>query len=117
MALTLPCQRPESGLGGVPEWLNGAVSKTVVGLTVHRGFESLPLRLGLPADRARGSDEGRADELDVRAQLVRPARRLHHDGRAGCADHLPQRVGPDPARPEVRVAVGARAWRIAGVVR
>jgi hypothetical protein len=31
-------------LGGVPERLNGAVSKTVVGLTVHRGFESLPLR-------------------------------------------------------------------------
>ena len=29
----------------MPEWLNGAVSKTVVGLTVHRGFESLPLRL------------------------------------------------------------------------
>jgi hypothetical protein len=28
----------------VPERLNGAVSKTVVGLTVHRGFESLPLR-------------------------------------------------------------------------
>lgn len=31
-------------LGGVPEWLNGAVSKTVVGLEVYRGFESLPLR-------------------------------------------------------------------------
>jgi hypothetical protein len=31
-------------LGGVPERLNGAVSKTVVGLSVHRGFESLPLR-------------------------------------------------------------------------
>jgi hypothetical protein len=31
-------------LGGVPEWLNGAVSKTVVRLTAHRGFESLPLR-------------------------------------------------------------------------
>jgi hypothetical protein len=31
-------------LGGVPERLTGAVSKTVVGLTVHRGFESLPLR-------------------------------------------------------------------------
>jgi hypothetical protein len=30
--------------GGVPERLNGAVSKTVVGLSVHRGFESLPLR-------------------------------------------------------------------------
>jgi hypothetical protein len=30
--------------GGVPERLNGAVSKTVVGLTVDRGFESLPLR-------------------------------------------------------------------------
>ena len=25
--------------------MNGAVSKTVVGLSVHRGFESLPLRL------------------------------------------------------------------------
>jgi hypothetical protein len=31
-------------LGGVPERLNGAVSKTVVGRKVHRGFESLPLR-------------------------------------------------------------------------
>jgi hypothetical protein len=30
--------------GGVPEWLNGAVSKTVVGGFVHRGFESHPLR-------------------------------------------------------------------------
>ena len=30
--------------GGVPEWLNGAVSKTVVGRLVHRGFESHPLR-------------------------------------------------------------------------
>jgi hypothetical protein len=28
----------------VPEWLNGAVSKTVKGLSVLRGFESLPLR-------------------------------------------------------------------------
>ena len=31
-------------LGGVPEWLNGAVSKTVDGGNVVRGFESLPLR-------------------------------------------------------------------------
>jgi hypothetical protein len=31
-------------IGEVPEWLNGAVSKTVVALTGHRGFESLPLR-------------------------------------------------------------------------
>ncbi len=30
--------------GGVPEWLNGTVSKTVFGLTVERGFESHPLR-------------------------------------------------------------------------
>ena len=43
-------QRPGTGRlrydrpGGVPEWLNGAVSKTVVRLTAHRGFESLPLR-------------------------------------------------------------------------
>jgi hypothetical protein len=28
----------------VPEWLNGAVSKTVKGGFVLRGFESLPLR-------------------------------------------------------------------------
>jgi hypothetical protein len=31
--------------GGVPERLNGAVSKTVRGLRVPRGFESHPLRL------------------------------------------------------------------------
>jgi hypothetical protein len=31
--------------GGVPEWLNGAVSKTVDGGNVVREFESLPLRL------------------------------------------------------------------------
>ena len=30
--------------GGVPEWLNGAVSKTVDGGNVVREFESLPLR-------------------------------------------------------------------------
>ena len=30
--------------GGVPERLNGAVSKTVVRLTAYRGFESHPLR-------------------------------------------------------------------------
>ena len=28
----------------MPEWLNGAVSKTVVGRLVDRGFESHPLR-------------------------------------------------------------------------
>src|SRR3954469_8723804 len=60
--LALPIARPgvNSGPhGGVPEWLNGAVSKTVVGGFVHRGFESLPLRwlrapwpLGQPAGRA-----------------------------------------------------------------
>ena len=39
-------QRPPAGaLGGVPEWLNGAVSKTVVRSTPYRGFESLPLRV------------------------------------------------------------------------
>jgi hypothetical protein len=30
--------------GEVPEWLNGAVSKTVVALLGHPGFESQPLR-------------------------------------------------------------------------
>ena len=41
--------------GRVPEWTNGAVSKTAVVIIGHRGFESLPFRLMslLPA-RARG---------------------------------------------------------------
>ncbi len=30
--------------GGVPEWLIGTVSKTVVRLSAYRGFESHPLR-------------------------------------------------------------------------
>ena len=42
---SLSRRAPSAARGGVPEWLNGAVSKTVVGLSVHRGFESLPLRL------------------------------------------------------------------------
>ncbi len=29
----------------MPEWTNGAVSKTAVVITGHRGFESLPFRL------------------------------------------------------------------------
>src|SRR3954452_15842426 len=59
------------GLGGVPEWLNGAVSKTVVGLSVHRGFESLPLRLARRI-RFAGTGTGRA-----RAPPRGPAARLH----------------------------------------
>ncbi len=45
----------------MPEWLNGAVSKTVVGLTVHRGFESLPLRLRPQAAEAEGHNRAVAD--------------------------------------------------------
>ncbi len=33
-------------LGGMAEWTKAAVLKTAVGLTAHRGFESLSLRLG-----------------------------------------------------------------------
>ena len=36
---------PDSG--GMAEWTKAAVLKTAVGLTAHRGFESLSLRLGL----------------------------------------------------------------------
>src|SRR3954471_22867645 len=36
--------RSRLALGGVPEWLNGAVLKTADGHSVVRGFESLPLR-------------------------------------------------------------------------
>jgi hypothetical protein len=42
MAVALKCVGPVSY--GLPEWLNGAVSKTVRGLRVLRGFESHPLR-------------------------------------------------------------------------
>src|SRR5690606_15388231 len=44
---------PWSGpCGGVPEWLNGAVSKTVKGGDILRGFESLPLRQPPSAERS-----------------------------------------------------------------
>ena len=41
-----PMQRRsvEGAYGGVPEWSNGVVSKTIVGFA-YRGFESLPLRM------------------------------------------------------------------------
>ena len=42
--LGVPAAARGGHLGGVPEWLNGAVSKTVRGGFVSRGFESLPLR-------------------------------------------------------------------------
>jgi hypothetical protein len=35
---------PKHRQGEMPEWLNGAVSKTVVRLASYRGFESLSLR-------------------------------------------------------------------------
>jgi hypothetical protein len=52
-ALAFPLAQPGLRLfgphGGVPEWLNGAVSKTVSGGYVARGFESLPLRPSIAA--------------------------------------------------------------------
>ena len=44
--------------GGVPEWLNGAVSKTVRGLRVPRGFESHPLRCRRARFRRRSTRWG-----------------------------------------------------------
>ena len=47
--------------GGVPERLNGAVSKTVVRLSAYRGFESHPLRTSLPGQggvRPEAGDQG-----------------------------------------------------------
>jgi hypothetical protein len=60
--------------------LNGAVSKTVVGLSVHRGFESLPLRSNPARDRpafqraryARWSDRAGPNNQRVRLRLVFP---------------------------------------------
>ncbi len=42
--------------GGVPEWSNGAVSKTVVPYG-YRGFESLPLRQNLPRNQVPSIDQ------------------------------------------------------------
>ncbi len=43
--------------GGVPERLNGAVSKTVVGSDIHPGFESLLLRQKSLHDKAAMSSK------------------------------------------------------------
>src|SRR5215211_2176094 len=58
-ARVLRRSNPFDGVGGVPEWLNGAVSKTVRGLRVPRGFESHPLRCNRPV-RASPSCQGTA---------------------------------------------------------
>jgi hypothetical protein len=73
--------------------LNGAVSKTVVGLTVHRGFESLPLRwLKWPICSA-----GRS-VLDIATSVAVRDRPDLRDGRAAASGvalgpprHPPQR--------------------------
>src|SRR3954447_16806399 len=63
--------RPADGpRGGVPEWLNGAVSKTVVGLTVHRGFESLPLRSCGARPQVVGSATGEGADAARAAHVV-----------------------------------------------
>ncbi len=81
--------------GGVPEWLNGAVSKTVKGLWVLRGFESHPLRYATPflrhLQRIRG---GSTREVGLQA--------------AGAERHLSE-TGPLSARKAPRKhAVKAR---------
>ena len=52
--------------GEVPEWLNGAVSKTVEPLTGFRGFESLPLRQRIAVEARMASSLGfrRAESTD-----------------------------------------------------
>jgi hypothetical protein len=80
--------------GGVPERLNGAVSKTVVGLTVHRGFESLPLRFlgfGEPTSLQTRAFEARR-ELS-RPQQWRRRTSAHVDDRLRHGDSIP------PAQP------------------
>ena len=79
----------------------------------------------LPGGRVRllsGSVAGdrRADELEVGPQAVGLARRLDDHGGAGLgarADHPAQRVDVHLALAEALVAVGARARRVARVVR
>jgi hypothetical protein len=52
--------------------LNGAVSKTVAGLTVRRGFESLPLRFRV----ALGFDDRSASRADSRGEVSPSVSRL-----------------------------------------
>ena len=62
-----------AGLGGVPEWLNGAVSKTVRGRLVPRGFESLPLRFrGRNPASQLGSGRLRSSEFKVAVRRGKP---------------------------------------------
>ena len=54
--------------GGVPEWLNGAVSKTVDGGNVVREFESLPLRFIYDSATSPEAAELRPDQQRLLAQ-------------------------------------------------
>jgi hypothetical protein len=81
----------------VPERLNGAVSKTVVGLSVHRGFESLPLRLA----RQRPRFEAQALFVTIRTvemHLTHGYQKLEISSRTELPDVLdigvPQGAGP-----------------------
>src|SRR5205085_788261 len=75
----------------VAEWLKAAVSKTVMGVSVHRGFESPPLRLDASRHDHRTADALRA----VRRRAVLPGTRggvLRARGdRPGAARALPGR--------------------------
>jgi hypothetical protein len=57
-------------LGGVAERSNAAVSKTVSGLWVRRGFKSLPLRFPSPMDRS-GAMSGAENRRGLREREKR----------------------------------------------
>jgi quercetin dioxygenase-like cupin family protein len=58
--------------GGVAEWLNAAVSKTVSGGFVRRGFESLPLRFDTPRSGV-GPERTAPDRREERTMSDEPA--------------------------------------------
>ncbi|MEA2363346.1 MAG: hypothetical protein QOD71_2491 [Thermoleophilaceae bacterium] len=62
----------------MPERLNGAVSKTVDGRKVVRGFESLPLRCGKVLAVARSQRRAaKATDVLIIATAAATARKLH----------------------------------------
>ncbi len=59
----------------MPEWLNGAVSKTVVPFLGHRGFESHPLRTARLAEVVDALHSGCSARKGVQVRVLRRAHR------------------------------------------
>src|SRR5215212_3941202 len=103
--LAIPARSKDPFHGGVPEWLNGAVSKTVVPFSGHRGFESLPLRSQADVRRRRALAAS-APTRGVNARIVETVVKVHGISRASPALDASDgsRLPDSRAAPIVRVS-------------